>query len=160
VEDDVRAHLGDELVQPAPVPDVRLDVLREIQEIRWQCAAEEVTASMAQEQPAEFFADFDRRIKAWGRYSHLAQVFDEGIDADAPQTREERFEFGLDCVLDGIAARPRALPAGGLIRKPAALAGGPSSDDGPCPRFSLTFGMFRVYKTNAPLDNGVGVALR
>jgi len=27
------------------------------------------------------------------------------IGADAPETRDERFEFGLSCVLDGIAAR-------------------------------------------------------
>jgi hypothetical protein len=31
-----------------------------------------------------------------------------GIDPDDPQTRDERFEFGLDCVLDGIAARLQA----------------------------------------------------
>jgi hypothetical protein len=28
-----------------------------------------------------------------------------GIDPDDPDTREERFQFSLDCVLDGIAAR-------------------------------------------------------
>ncbi len=28
-----------------------------------------------------------------------------GIDPDDPATRDERFQFGLDCVLDGIAAR-------------------------------------------------------
>ena len=33
------------------------------------------------------------------------------IDLDDPATRDERFQFGLDCVLDGIAARlaPRPL---------------------------------------------------
>jgi hypothetical protein len=35
-------------------------------------------------------------------------MFEEGVDPDAAETREERFEFGLDCVLDGIATR---LPA-------------------------------------------------
>ena len=30
---------------------------------------------------------------------------DSGIDPDDPDTREERFQFSLDCVLDGIAAR-------------------------------------------------------
>jgi len=29
----------------------------------------------------------------------------------APETRDERFEFGLDSVLDGIAARVPALSA-------------------------------------------------
>ncbi|HTT89866.1 MAG TPA: TetR/AcrR family transcriptional regulator [Acidimicrobiales bacterium] len=31
--------------------------------------------------------------------------FDEDVDPDSPQTREERFEFGLRCVLDGIASQ-------------------------------------------------------
>ena len=31
-----------------------------------------------------------------------------GVDPDDPDTREERFQFSLDCVLDGIATR---LPA-------------------------------------------------
>ena len=30
---------------------------------------------------------------------------ESGIDPDDPDTREERFQFSLDCVLDGIAAR-------------------------------------------------------
>jgi hypothetical protein len=33
------------------------------------------------------------------------QFLDEGIDPDAEETRDQRFEFGLDCVLDGISAR-------------------------------------------------------
>jgi hypothetical protein len=27
------------------------------------------------------------------------------VDPDAPETGDERFEFGLDCLLDGIMAR-------------------------------------------------------
>jgi hypothetical protein len=34
-----------------------------------------------------------------------------GFDPDDPETRDERFEFGLDCLLDGIAARIPASPA-------------------------------------------------
>ena len=30
---------------------------------------------------------------------------ESGIDPDDPDTREERFQFSLDCVLDGIAGR-------------------------------------------------------
>jgi hypothetical protein len=33
---------------------------------------------------------------------------DADFDPDSPLTRDERFEFGLGCLLDGIAAR---LPA-------------------------------------------------
>jgi len=32
-------------------------------------------------------------------------MMDEGIDPDAPESMDERFEFGLGCLLDGIAAR-------------------------------------------------------
>ena len=46
-------------------------------------------------------------VRGSGRYPHLAKIFDAGIDPDAPETRDARFEFGLGCVLDGIAARIR-----------------------------------------------------
>lgn len=36
---------------------------------------------------------------------HLAKIAGAGVDPDAPETRDERFEFGLSCMLDGIAAR-------------------------------------------------------
>ena len=38
-------------------------------------------------------------------FGRLVRVFDEGIDPDAAETRDERFEFGLDCVLGGVTAR-------------------------------------------------------
>jgi hypothetical protein len=53
----------------------------------------------------EALAEFDRRVRGSGRYPYLAKVLDAGIDPDAPETRDERFEFGLSCMLDGIAAR-------------------------------------------------------
>ncbi len=43
------------------------------------------------------------RLRITGRFARFLRVFDEGIDPDAPETRDERFEFGLRCVLDGIA---------------------------------------------------------
>jgi AcrR family transcriptional regulator len=79
--------------------------LREIQEIRCQRVAEQTMSGMAEGDVAEMFAEFDRRVHSAGRYPHLVQVLDAGIDPDAPETRDERFEFGLSCVLDGIAAR-------------------------------------------------------
>ncbi|HET9079761.1 MAG TPA: hypothetical protein VFO01_04500 [Trebonia sp.] len=33
------------------------------------------------------------------------QLLDSGIDPDSPESQDERFEFGLTCVLDGIAAQ-------------------------------------------------------
>lgn len=35
----------------------------------------------------------------------MIQITDTDFDPDSPATRDQRFEFGLDCVLDGIAAR-------------------------------------------------------
>jgi len=79
--------------------------LREIQEMRWHRAAEETMSGMPEGDIAEALAEFDRRVRGSGRYPYLAKVLDAGIDPDAPETRDERFEFGLSCVLDGIAAR-------------------------------------------------------
>ena len=79
--------------------------LREIQEVRWQRAADQTMCEMPEEEVAEALAEFDRRVRGSGRYPHLAKLLDAGIDPDAAETRDERFEFGLSCVLDGIAAR-------------------------------------------------------
>jgi AcrR family transcriptional regulator len=79
--------------------------LREIQEVRWHRAAEETMSGMPEGDIAEALAEFDRRVRGSGRYPYLAKVLEVGIDPDAPETRDERFEFGLSCVLDGIAAR-------------------------------------------------------
>ena len=79
--------------------------LREIQEMRWHRAAEETMSSMPEGDIAEALAEFDRRVRGSGRYPYLAKVLDVGIDPDAPETRDERFEFGLSCLLDGIADR-------------------------------------------------------
>ncbi len=50
------------------------------------------------------------RLRDSGRYPHLAAMIDEGIDPDAAETRDERFEFGLTCIPDGIAARLASSP--------------------------------------------------
>jgi AcrR family transcriptional regulator len=79
--------------------------LREIQEIRWHRAADEARAEMTDEEVAAARAKVERMVHGSGRYPHIAKVFEAGIDPDAPETRDARFEFGLGCVLDGIAAR-------------------------------------------------------
>ncbi len=79
--------------------------LREIQEIRWRESLTESTAGMTEGEIAESIAEFARRIKESGRYPHLVRILEAGIDPDSPLTRDERFEFGVDCMLDGIAAR-------------------------------------------------------
>jgi AcrR family transcriptional regulator len=87
-------------------------VLREIQELRWQRGADEMTADMSEAEIAGFLTEFDRRIRESGRYPHLTKILDSNIDPDAPETRDERFEFGLGCLLDGIAARIGAQRSG------------------------------------------------
>ena len=82
--------------------------LREIQEIRWHRAADEARAEMTDEEADAARQEFARMIRGSGRYPHLTKIFDADIDPDAPQTQDARFEFGLACVLDGIAARIRA----------------------------------------------------
>ena len=81
--------------------------LREVQEIRWHRLAAEVRAEFSESELAEFTGGLYRRLSESGRYPHLVRIMDEDFDPDSPQTRDERFEFGLDCVLDGIAARLR-----------------------------------------------------
>jgi AcrR family transcriptional regulator len=83
-------------------------VLREVQEIRWHSAAAEATAGLTETEVAAFLGDLNERIRQSGRYPHLVRIIDADFDPDSPGTRDERFEFGLDCVLDGIAARIRA----------------------------------------------------
>ncbi len=58
-------------------------------------------AAMTAEEIAAAQEEFAKRILGSGRYPFLA----EDVEPDSPDTRQARFEFGLDCVLDGIAAR-------------------------------------------------------
>jgi len=79
--------------------------LREIQEIRWGESLAETTAGMTEGEIDESIAEFGRRIRESGQYPHLVRILESGVDPDSPLTRDERFEFGVDCMLDGIAAR-------------------------------------------------------
>jgi AcrR family transcriptional regulator len=80
-------------------------VIREHQEERGQRAEEEAEAELSEEEVA---AESDR-VGEWfrnsGKYPHILRMMESGIDPDDPKTRDERFEFGLDIVLDGIAAQ-------------------------------------------------------
>lgn len=80
-------------------------------------------AGLSEAEMGEVLGDFLRRLRESGRYPHMVQMIDEGIDPDAPDTRDERFEFGLDCLLDGVLARLSADPrAGGVLRAPGRRA--------------------------------------
>jgi AcrR family transcriptional regulator len=83
-------------------------VLRETQEMRFQRETDQAMAGMTEEEIAAVREEFAQRILGSGQYPHIACFIEEDVDPDSPDTRDERFEFGLDCVLDGIAIR---LPA-------------------------------------------------
>jgi AcrR family transcriptional regulator len=80
-------------------------VMREAQELRFHREQERIHADMTD---AEVQAEHER-FYTWfrdsGHYPHITRLMESGVDPDDPNTREERFQFSLDCVLDGIAAR-------------------------------------------------------
>jgi AcrR family transcriptional regulator len=78
-------------------------VMHEVREIR----IEERQASdrLSSVEFAAEMRDWRERLDRSGMFARVVRVFDEGIDPDAAETRDERFEFGLACVLDGLAAR-------------------------------------------------------
>lgn len=84
-------------------------VLREFRESMVDQRDEEVKSRMSEAELREILATHTERLRAAGRYPHFLRIFDQGIDPDAAESRDARFEFGLDCLLDGIAAR---LPSG------------------------------------------------
>lgn len=80
-------------------------VLREIKEIQFQRETEQAVAGMTEEEITAVRNEFARRITESDRYPHIARFVEDDIDPDSPDTRDERFEFGLECLLDGIAAK-------------------------------------------------------
>jgi AcrR family transcriptional regulator len=86
-------------------------VIREAQEVRFQREQERAEADLTAE---EIEAEHER-YRAWfeasGDFPHIARLMKADVDPDDPDTREERFQFSLDCVLDGIAARLAAAGA-------------------------------------------------
>jgi AcrR family transcriptional regulator len=76
-------------------------VLNELREIRI-----ERTQTEAGLTPLDITAgmqEWKDRLDRSGMFTRVLQVFDEGIDPDAAETRDDRFEFGLNCLLNGIA---------------------------------------------------------
>ena len=78
-------------------------VLREMRELR---AQRDLEASGLDKAEIEIgMTEWATRLRADGRFGHFLQIIEDDVDPDAEDTRDERFEFGLDCVLDGVAAR-------------------------------------------------------
>jgi len=85
-------------------------VVREVQEIRFDRTEAELEAVMTAEEIEAEHERFREQFASSGQFPNIVRMMDEGVDPDARETRDERFEFGLDCLLDGVAAR---LPAPG-----------------------------------------------
>ena len=86
-------------------------VIRDGQEIRGQREQEQAEAGRTDEEldaERERYRDW---FRASGQYPQIARLMESGIDPDDPATRDERFEFGLDVLLDGIAAQLHASSA-------------------------------------------------
>jgi AcrR family transcriptional regulator len=83
-------------------------VLRELQEARGEQDWTRELEELGQDKFQEMMAGYRDWLRESGRYPYLLRLIEAGVDPDAAETRDERFEFGLGCLLDGIAAR---LPA-------------------------------------------------
>jgi AcrR family transcriptional regulator len=80
-------------------------VLREVQEIRADRMRAEREAAMTTEELQEEERSFHEWFSNTSRFPNVRRMVAADIDPDSPDTRDERFEFGLACLLDGIAAR-------------------------------------------------------
>jgi hypothetical protein len=80
-------------------------VLREVQERNGDAFREQQFAGLTEDEKQQAMAEFEERVRASGRYPRLMALIDADYDPDAEQTRDARFELGLDCLLDGITAR-------------------------------------------------------
>ncbi len=78
-------------------------VLNELREIHVE--REQARAGLGKDEIAAAMVEWKTHLEQSGLFPRLLRILDEGIDPDAAETRDERFEFGLSCVLDGIANR-------------------------------------------------------
>jgi Tetracyclin repressor-like, C-terminal domain len=80
-------------------------VVRETQEIRGEQAQKLAEESMT---PEDRDAE-QERVMQWfketGGFPHMLRLIEANFDPDDPKTRDERFDFGLTCLLDGMAAQ-------------------------------------------------------
>ncbi|MDR0345416.1 MAG: TetR/AcrR family transcriptional regulator [Nocardiopsaceae bacterium] len=86
-------------------------VTREVQEMNTERFVQEQFGDLTDAEKEAMAREFVDRVRATGRFPHLAALIADGIDPDSPDTRDERFEFGLTCLLDGFAARLPASPS-------------------------------------------------
>jgi len=80
---------------------------REQQEERSQQDTERAQErlGLSGEEMRDVFWQFMQQVMESGRYPNFTEMIKQGVDPDAIETQDERFEFGLDCLLDGLVAR-------------------------------------------------------
>ncbi len=78
-------------------------VLREFQELRVQ--REQERFAIDEQELGADIAAWHARLRSAGAFPHVVSLFEDGVDPDGAETRDQRFEFGLDCLLDGIEVR-------------------------------------------------------
>jgi AcrR family transcriptional regulator len=78
-------------------------VLNELSEINLE--QQRAASGLTEDEIKAGMSDWARNLDRSGLLPRVVRIFDAGIDPDAASTRDERFEFGLSCVLDGIAGR-------------------------------------------------------
>jgi AcrR family transcriptional regulator len=113
-------------------------VLREVQEANGDDYFRTQYAHLSDDERHQMLHDFAGRLRDSGRYPNLSALIESGVDPDSPDTRDERFGLGLECLLDGIAARiPAATPGAAPPGPPPPPAGetpsGPAAQPPPGP---------------------------
>jgi AcrR family transcriptional regulator len=78
-------------------------VLNELREIHVE--QQQARAGLSKAEIEAGAIEWKASLRHSGLVPRLLRIFEEEIDPDAAETRDERFEFGLCCVLDGIATR-------------------------------------------------------
>jgi AcrR family transcriptional regulator len=66
---------------------------------------EQQRLGLSADETRDVYWEFLQRVMSSGRYPHFTEMVKLGVDPDARETMDERFEFGLDCLLDGIMTR-------------------------------------------------------
>lgn len=80
-------------------------VQQQIREIEVQREMDAGYASLSDEEALAYREEFASRFRDSGDYPNIGRLIAEDIDPDDPETRVDRFEFGLGVMLDGIAAQ-------------------------------------------------------
>jgi AcrR family transcriptional regulator len=104
-------------------------VLNELSEINVE--QQQAKAGLTEGEIKTRMSDWTANLHRSGRFPRLLRIFNADVDPDAAGTRDERFEFGLRCVLDGITrwltrkrpAHDQLTPSARVITSPGPAPG-------------------------------------